>query len=106
MADYETAAKLADECDITSRTLMAVRVDDQGRIERLTRPSSADPYPEFTVAFKIRPTSENPSYEIAAQFPWIDGLDQYEPSVLPTSVPEAGNFVPAKHYQKDFVVRE
>lgn len=106
LADYETAPDLTEECRITARTLMVVRVDDDGNIERIKRPSSADPYPDFAIAFLIRPTSEGPSYDLVDRFPWIEKLPPYEPSVLPTNIPEEGNFVPAKHYQKDFVVQK
>ncbi len=106
LADYERATGLIGDCSISARTLMVVKVGDDGEIERLERESSAEPYPEFAIKFFIRPTSASPSYELTDQFPWISNLEHYEPSVLPTKIPEEGNFVPAKHYQKDFVVRE
>lgn len=105
LADYQVAPELKGDCRITARTLMVVKVDEEGHIERISRPSSKDPYPEFSVEFLVRPTDEEPSYELLAEFPWISELKPYEPSVLPTAIPEEGNFVPARHYQKDFVVQ-
>jgi hypothetical protein len=105
LADYGNAPELTADCRITARTLMVVRVDDAGRIERINRPSSADPYPEFAVEFVISPTRANPHYDLTTRFPWIAELPEHEPSTLPVKIPEEGPFSMSKHYQKDFVVR-
>jgi hypothetical protein len=104
LADYETAPDLMDECVLSVRTPMVVKADRDGRIERLSHSKSPASYADFSIEFLVRPTVADPSYELTDQFRWIDDLKPYEDSVLPTNIPEEGNFVPASHYQKDFVV--
>jgi hypothetical protein len=108
LADYGNAQELelVGECRLTERTPMLVKVNADAGIERVSRPGPNDTYQMFSVDFRVRPTSDRPSYELASRFPWIADLPIYEKSVLPTEIPEHGNFVPAKHYQKDFVVQE
>jgi len=105
-ADYGGAQHLTEECRLAERTPMIVRVDADGRIERLSRPSSKHPYELFSIDVRVRPYASGPSYELAARFPWIADLPLSEGSLLPNEVPEQGAFVPAKYYQKDFVVQE
>jgi len=106
LADYESAAQLATGCQVTERTPMIVKVDAAGLIERLSRERSSDPYSQFDVEVSVKPTDRWPSYELMERFPWIGEMQEYEPSVLPTKIPEEGAFVDAKHYQKDFVVHQ
>ncbi|MDC9824834.1 hypothetical protein PRN20_13950 [Devosia sp. ZB163] len=105
LSDYDRAGFLSSTCTLKTRTPMVVKVGDHGGFERLRRASPADAYPEFAVEFTITPTTLQPSYDLAARFPWIEELPVTEPSVLPPTIPEGGNFIPAKHYQKDFVVK-
>lgn len=105
LSDYEGAPNLADDCRITKRTLMVVKADNDGEIERLVRSSSADPYPDFAVDFVVRPSNDDPSYQLVARFPWINDLLEHERSSLPVKIPEEGRFSMSRHYQKDFVVR-
>ena len=105
ISDYDRAGSLSSTCTLKTRTLMVVKVGDYGGFERLRRANPADAYPEFAVEFTVSPTTLEPSYDLASRFPWIEELPVSEPSVLPSTIPESGNFIPAKHYQKDFVLQ-
>lgn len=104
LSDYSQAGPPID-CTIIQLPPMVVKVDDRGVIERIPRDRRTGTYPEFTISVNIAPTNKEPAYELVEQFPWIGELPPYEASVLPTPIPESGLFVPARHYQKDFVVK-
>lgn len=104
LSEYAAAGPLRD-CELIGWPPMLIRVDDNGDIQRLERQAASEPYPDFTIEFRVSPTASSPSYSLLPRFPWIAELPQHEPSSLPVKIPEEGPFSMNKHYQKDFVVR-
>ncbi len=104
LSEYATAGSLQD-CELIGWPPMLIKVGDDGDIERLERQAASEPYPEFTIVFRVRPTGEHPEYSLLPEFPWIADLPERERSALPVTIPEEGRFSMSKHYQKDFVVR-
>lgn len=105
LAEYSDAGPL-QTCEVRGWPPMLVRIGEGGSIERLERQSASEPYPEFTIEFRVSPTTSSPSYSLLSRFPWIAELPQHEPSSLPVKIPEEGRFSMSKHYRKDFALRE